>query len=87
MALVQKRLETMRQLTKPQSAVSSQDSKTVYVLLEDDTGHTIGVYTDEETAWLMAEDLMSQFDIEATVEAFELDADVLAYSRRGDYAG
>lgn len=78
------RLEMMRQITKPNSAVKDAELKTVYLLIDDESQATLGVYSSEDAAWAMSEELYSRYEVEAWVEAMDLDTDLLNLTDRYD---
>lgn len=81
---VEQRLETMRQITKPKEIPKeSEISGTwLYNLVDTDTGCTLGIFSDEDKAWAMSEELYALYEIEADVEDIQVDADMYQMATR-----
>lgn len=78
---VQDRLEVMRQITKPiepkvDLEPSSLSGTWIYSLIDIDTGNMLGIFSNEDKAWAMSEELYALYQIEADVEDIQIDADM-----------
>lgn len=84
---VQDRLEVMRQITKPiepkvDLEPSSLSGTWIYSLIEIDTGNMLGIFSNEDKAWAMSEELYALYQIEADVEDIQIDADMYQMATR-----
>lgn len=74
-----KRLETMRQITKPNSAI--KEVLTVWHLIEADSGHSLGIYSTEDLAWAQSELIYNAYQIDTDVVEVDVDADFFGFDK------
>lgn len=81
---VEQRLETMRQITKPKEVQKESDLSGcwLYSLVDTDTGNQIGIFSTEDKAWAMSEELWNLYEIEADVDEIQVDADMYQLATR-----
>lgn len=82
MALKEKRLETMRQITKPvevkvsnyePSVVEAVGGTEIYMLIDEDTGSALGAYSSEAKAIEAQEDMLTLYQVLTYVDVMVLD--------------
>lgn len=81
---VNERIAKMRQVSKgPPLIPVKVDFERLWMLVECETGRTIGVFTTEEMAWNESEAIQIVYQIETEVEPVLLDGKL----SQGEYAG
>ena len=81
---VNERIAKMRQVSKGPREIKALGPLTrLWMLVECETGRTIGVFQNEELAWNESEAIMAVYQIETEVEPVFLDGRL----SQGEYAG
>lgn len=76
MALKDKRLEAMRQLTKPSVKVEEPNTGEVYLLIDDETNQCLGVYSTEALADDAQDEFWSAYRCITSIECMIMDEDL-----------
>lgn len=70
-----KRIESMKQITKPNQPKVTQTY--IWLLIDDVTEVTLGVFSSEDNAWNECERLWDEYEICSNPKAIILDGDML----------